>query len=265
MPELPDLEVLRRRLREGLLESKVLDIEVLSDRALKTRYFKPAVLKKGILREVSRKGKNLILEFHSGFKLLFQPLLKGWVSFEVPGEAAPLLRLSFEGGRELYFIEYKNKGMAGLYIVRKLEGLSFMKKLGVDPLSEEFTIDYLAGAVGERKDRLKAFLVDQKIIAGVGNAYADEILWEARLSPFRICADLDESEVEELFRAVRSVLDSAISVLEEVSGEGLPPFEYREHLKVHRREGQPCPRCGAIIKAVYEGERGTFFCPECQR
>ena len=265
MPELPDLEVLRRRLEKELRESRVVDVEVLKDRALKTRYFKPAVLKKGVLQEVSRKGKNLVFEFHSGFKLLFQPLLRGWVSFEMPGDAVPLMKLSFEGNRDLYFIEYEDKGMAGLYIVRKLEGLNFMKKLGPDPLSEEFTLDYLAGAIRGRKNGLKSFLVDQKAIAGVGNAYADEILWEAEFSPFRNCTDLSEEDVERLFRAIRTVLDSAISVLEDVSGGGLPPFEYREHLKVHRREGQPCPRCGAAIKAVYEGDRGTFFCPECQR
>ncbi len=264
MPELPDLEVLKEKLEERFLEKKVEEVEVINSKALRTKYFQPRVLKRGILKEIERKGKSLLFHFHSGFKLVFQPLLRGWISLDPEPNVDQLMKLKFEG-TELHFIEFEKRGLAGLFIVRKPEGLSFLKNLGVDPLSPDFKLEKFKELLRERKDNLKKFLLDQKAVCGIGNAYADEILWEARLSPFRKCGKLDESEMQKLFSSITKVLQEAIKVIREKAGDGLPPFEFREHLKVHRREGSPCPRCGAKIKAVWEGDRGTFYCPECQK
>ncbi|HEV2438611.1 MAG TPA: DNA-formamidopyrimidine glycosylase family protein [bacterium] len=136
--------------------------------------------------------------------------------------------------------------------------------LGVEPFSPEFTPDALARMLRAARMRLKAFLVTQRYVVGTGNTYADEILWEARLSPQAMTTALGEDEVRRLHGAITSTLERGIDVHRSAAAGALPMKEPLEGLAVHRKGGEPCPRCGTPIAVIYYEDRETYYCPVCQ-
>jgi formamidopyrimidine-DNA glycosylase len=136
--------------------------------------------------------------------------------------------------------------------------------MGPDVLDPALTEDAWRERIRKHTGQIKSILVNLRFVAGIGNAYSDEILWEARIHPYRKRTTLSDDEIGALYRATRSVLQWACEVVAEKMSDSLDYREWRDHLKVHRRGGQPCPRCGTTISEITAGQRITSFCRTCQ-
>jgi formamidopyrimidine-DNA glycosylase len=200
--------------------------------------------------------------------------------FVVPADAPddPYVRLvlELEDGRELRFRDIRKFGKIGLYgrdpvtgeLVAEVGGAAVFAAIGPEPLADEFTLRVFRQRLRRRKGRLKPLLLDQSFVAGVGNIYADESLWRARLHPLRSAASLHPPDERRLYEAIRAVLSEAIvrrgSSIDDYTapdGDG----SMQERLDVYQRTGEPCRRCGRPIKRIVIGARSTHFCSWCQR
>jgi formamidopyrimidine-DNA glycosylase len=184
------------------------------------------------------------------------------------GRTARDLAITFalSGGMDLRMIEVGPKKAASLWLFpagveAKTEPLA---GLGLEPLSAEFTRDALAGMLREARTHLKRFLGLQRYVVGIGNAFSDEILWEARLSPQAMTTSLDDDEVMRLLGAIRKVLGDAVAAHRKEFAGSLPMREPVHLLRVHRHGKEPCPRCGTPIAVIYYEDRETYYCPTCQ-
>jgi formamidopyrimidine-DNA glycosylase len=266
MPELPDLEVLRENLAPRVIGRTVRGAEVLYPRFWHTPEREP----RGLVGEeavgIDRRGKFLIFFFSSG-SLVFHLMRWAWI-WHGAGSYAPtratLFRLSLDDGTDLRIIEPKVPKLASAWLVEDAAVAEPLEKLGVEPLSEEFTLEVFRGLLSGKRRQLRRLFIDQSLIAGIGNAYADEILFAARLSPFRYTHTLTEGEVEGLWRAIPDTLRWAIREIKGRVGEGLFEQEVRDFLRVHGRAGQPCLVCGTPIGEVLLAGGRTDFCPACQ-
>jgi len=266
MPELPEVEIVARRLRRGLTGVRV--VAAAAPGVVTMRTFDPP-LEELVGREVTgvrRAGKMPILEI-GDLALLVHLMSAGRLGvFE--GRASPRdrrvrLRIAFEDGRELRLREFgtQQRAWAKLLPAAEIGEDEAVATLGpeawpVPPLEE------LAALVRQPR-HLHPLLRDQRQIAGIGRSWVDEILWTARLSPFRQGADLDDPEVEALHRACDEILGGALELYERVVGESLPD-KAPMPLKVHARQGEPCPRCGTTLAAVFFKDHVTTYCPQEQ-
>ena len=174
--------------------------------------------------------------------------------------------LGLENGKELRY--YDDRLMGKAYLAREEEIGQMVPRwleMGPDAMSAELSQERFLERLRSRRGQIKNVLTSEQCIAGLGNAYADEVLWEAKIHPCRKRTKISDEEMAELHRAVRTVMTWAIPiVIERMETEGLPSGHYREHLRVHRKGGQPCPRCGTRITEITAGQRITDFCRKCQ-
>lgn len=283
MPELPEVEVLVRHLRPLLKSKTIRDIEVRRPKVLQptsTRQFK-AALRDARFLDLSRRGKYLVFTLRkagqrSTFSLLGHLGMTGRMylqpaSVPLPKHAAVVLSL----GRHNFVFEDTR------YFGRLTLDVSALARLGPEPWSARFTVDYLRHALSRSTQAIKVKLLDQALVAGVGNIYASEALFQAGISPRRAARRLSRPQVERLWRAVRRVLSEAIECGSTIpldhAGAGKrdgvfyfgqsasAPDYYTEQLCVYDREGLPCPRCGAAIQRLVQAARSTFYCRHCQQ
>ncbi len=180
-----------------------------------------------------------------------------------PGRSPIALRIRLDDGAGFDLTEAGTKKSLAVYVVRDPAEVPGVARLGPDPMADDFTLDRFAEVLGGRRTRIKGLLRDQSVLAGIGNAYSDEILHAAKMSPYKIAATLDPAEVERLFAAMRGTLGEALA-----EASGRPAAELkdakRRNLRVHGRTGQACPVCGDTIRQV-EFHDSTFqYCPTCQ-
>ena len=216
---------------------------------------------------LGRRGKYLILSLVAGPHLLVHLKRWAWLWFG-PASYAPTgsteLRLSFDGRFDLRLIEPTPIRLAQVWVVDDLDRAEPLQGLGVEPLSPHFNRTCLQALIAGKRRVLKRLLVDQSLIAGIGNAFADEILFQARLSPVRFAHTLNEKELERLAHAVSSTLAWGVEEIEKRLGDHLFEKEIRDFLDVHGRPGEPCRICGTTIEEfLLEGQR-TDYCPACQ-
>jgi formamidopyrimidine-DNA glycosylase len=214
-----------------------------------------------MIEDIVRRGKYLIFLLTS-YKIYVHLMLHGSIRYiqssaEAKKSAAALLVL--KNGAGIEFSEKTAKKRMAIYIIPKDEGLTRIENLGIEPLSEEFTVQELSKLVNSDRRQLKSFLCRQNKIAGIGNAYADEILWRAGLSPFRLSANITASEIKRLHRAIREVLEWAIQEVKHSRR-----LDKRDFLHVHGKKDGRCPRCGDTIRIVSFAQSDTFYCPKCQ-
>ena len=281
MPELPEVETVARDLRPRLVGATILGARTNWVRTLRSQdpiAFADGVAGRSVLA-VGRRGKQLVVELSGDAALTIHLKMTGQlfvVSAEVPEDPYVRLVLELAGGRELRFRDIRKFGKIGLYgrdpvsgdLVEEIGGAAVFAGVGPEPLDQAFTLRAFRKLVRRRKGRLKPLLTDQSFLAGVGNIYADEALWRARLHPLRSASSLRPPDERRLYEAIRGVLGEAV----ERRGSSIDDYtapdgdgSMQETLDVYQRTGEPCSRCGRPIKRIVIGARSTHFCSWCQR
>jgi formamidopyrimidine-DNA glycosylase len=271
VPELPEVEITTRRLGAALAGATVESTLAPGMVAVKTLDPMLSALEGREIEGATRIGKMPIVQFapdgdEPQLDLLVHLMSAGRLQvFDKRAslkDRASRVLIRLADGRELRLREFGTKQRAWVKLYRPggVEADEMVATLGPEAWPAP-PLDALATAVDEPR-QLHPLLRDQRVIAGIGRSWVDEILWEARLPPFRKGSDLDRDEVERLYDGL-AVLGAAIDHYEEVVGEQVPD-KLPMPLKVHRREGEPCPRCGTTIEAVYFAEHQTNYCPQCQ-
>jgi formamidopyrimidine-DNA glycosylase len=293
MPELPEVETVARDLQRKVAGAQIVDAEVRWDRTI--RHPQPAEqfvaeVRGAEVARVGRRAKSVLLHLADGRVMTVALRMTGALIVAPPGTPDdPYARVVFRlaDGRELRYRDVRKFGRIGLWEgggLRMRPGSKRSRRVadarapyrvgdvfgrhGPEPLTSTFTAARLAERLRGRSARLKSLLLDQGFVAGVGNIYADEALWRARLHPMRRADTLTPVEVARLHRAVRAVLRQGIdnrgsSFGDYVDADG-EPGDNAEQLAVYRRTGEPCLRCGTAIERVVIGQRSTHFCPRCQ-
>lgn len=266
MPELPDLEVVKEYLQCRLPGQRIEMVELL--RPIVVRDLVGDDLGSSLAGKefttVSRWGKFLLLDLEGAEKLIVNPMLAGRVQYCQRNDrrrATTVLVLSLSGGMDLRYVDAKTMGK--LYLTREPELVPGYATQGPDALDAGLTAEAFGQRLRRRRGEIKGILTNQAFVAGIGNAYADEILFRAGLYPFRKRPSLSADEVERLYHAMRSVLSEAIVTLRERFG-GEIDAEIRDFLQVHGKGGSPCPDCGTIISEIRARRGLTNFCRSCQ-
>jgi len=270
MPELPDLEAYRaffnRRLPGVAINEVTVRIPIVI-RVPKDEFV--ATLTGNVFGEVERRGKFLLFSLRSGHYLAIHPMLTGRFQYRQPQERRrpkTCFVLALSNGHELRYFDERRMGK--VYVVKRgdLASLPLFADLGPEPLSDEFTEEAFREHLRHFRGQMKSVIRNDTLVAAIGNAYADEILFAAGIHPYRKRVELPPEAEGRLYHAIRDVLrEAAAIVAERVEKEGIPVDEYRDHLKVHRRGGQPCPKCGSPITEITSNQRITSFCRHCQK
>ncbi len=267
MLELPDAEVLKENLTPRLVNRTVRGVEVLKDALFRGSSRSPSELEGLKAGPVRRRGSFLILTFQGGPRLVLDLALWAWVwhgSSSYKPTRTTGLRLILDDGLEVRVILPGPRMLASAWVVDRPANLENISQLGPDPLRQRFTYAAFQECLEGRRRLVKDLLVDPRIVPGIGDAYSDEILYAARISPIRYAHTLTGEETHRLHEAVPTTLTWAANVLRlRLEGE-LFERELRDFLQVHGRGAAPCPACGGPIAEIRFGERKTNYCPSCQ-
>jgi len=267
VPELPEVETTRAQLAPRLEGRMLSRVEILDPRLTRPYdLFEVAEELEGDrVVSVERRGKYLVLRLESGLALLVHLRMTGSFGFGPASHERAVLELD-DGAR----LAYRDVRRFGTWLVLEDAELEpyLAAKAGPEPLGSQFTAGWLAARLAVRRAPLKAVLLDQRVVAGLGNIYADEALWRARLNPLRPASDLSPSELGRLHRAIRAALRAGIerqgATLRDYSTPDGTEGSMQDEFRVYGRDGQRCPRCRATISKTRVGGRGTWFCPRCQ-
>ena len=271
MPEMPEVESLTRFLTERCVGHVIARIDLAAFSALKT-YDPPLSALHGLeIDACSRHGKFLDLSAQ-GLHLVFHLARAGWLRWKDeqpeaparPGKGPLALRVRLDDGSGFDLTEAGTQRKLAVYVVADPMSIPMVATLGPDPLTEDFDEAALAGLLRDAgRAQLKGVLKDQRIIAGIGNAYSDEILHAAKLSPFKPASSLTESELSTLYAAIKDELSGAIARAEGLAAKDLKG-EKKSGLRVHGRKGERCDVCGDVIAEVSFADSSLQYCPTCQ-
>jgi formamidopyrimidine-DNA glycosylase len=270
VPELPEVESLVAFLREHAVGRVVARVDVPGIHVLKT-YAPPVTALAGLeVTGVTRPGKFLDLDV-SGLHLVTHLARAGWLHWRPALPAAPPrmgkgpigVRVHLDDGSGFDLTEAGTQKRLAVYVVSDPAEVPGVARLGVDPLAPAFTVEVLAGLLAGVRAQVKGVLTDQSVIAGLGNAYSDEVLWEVRMSPFKPAANLTPDEAAALHAAIVSTLRAAVDRSAGTAAAELKA-EKKSHLAVHGRAGLPCPRCGDEVREVSFATTSLQYCPTCQ-
>jgi DNA-formamidopyrimidine glycosylase len=271
MPELPEVESLAEFLREHAKGHAVARADAASFSVLKT--FDPplASLAGQVITEVGRHGKFLDIATDHGLHLIIHLARAGWLRWREdlpsappkPGKGPLAFRLTLDDGSGFDLTEAGTHKRLAVYLVRDPAEVPGIASLGPDPLAADFTADTLAALLAGRRTQVKGVLRDQKVIAGIGNAYSDEVLHVAKMSPFKIAASMTPDEVAVLYDAIKTTLTDAVERSAGLAAADLKG-EKKSGLRVHGRTGQACPECGDTVREVSFADSALQYCPTCQ-
>jgi len=288
MPELPEVETVRAGLNRLIVGKRVLAVTSDTPKSFPNA---EADVKQFLVRAeiiaVKRRAKVLIIDLSGAYSLIIHLKMTGQLVFQGKGvhfgaghpsdslinplpDKSTRVIFDFTDGSKLFFNDQRKFGWVRLLPTIEIPNLDFFKKVGPEPLSDDFTWQIIKERLLRRKGtNVKAALLDQSVVAGVGNIYADESLWGAKIHPTTIVAKLTDKNFKDLHKALRDVLQLSIdkggsSNHTYVDAEG-KKGSYMTFANVFRREGQPCPRCGTIIVKTRVAGRGTHLCPHCQK
>lgn len=270
MPELPEVQGLVDVLDERLSGHAVEGLELASFTVLKTVDPPPQALAGSPVDGVHRHGKFLDIDC-DGTHLVIHLARAGWIRFSEelprtmlrPGKSPIALRLRLSDGSGFDLTEAGTKKSVAAYLVRDVQDVPGIARLGPDPLSADFTREAFGALLADRSAQIKGVLRDQSLIAGVGNAYSDEVLHVARLSPFAHAAKLTDDEVDVLYEALRTTLTDAVAAASGRSAADLKDAK-RAGMRVHGRTGQQCPVCGDVVREVSFADSSLQYCATCQ-
>jgi formamidopyrimidine-DNA glycosylase len=271
MPELPEVAALAALLAERAVGHYVARVHPVAVSVLKTYDPPPLALQGQEISGVGRHGKFLDLDV-GGLHLVIHLARAGWLAWKAKQPAAPprpgrgplALRVVLDDDAGFDLTEAGTQKRLAVYVVRDPGEVPGVARLGVDPLDPALTADRLADLLAAAgRAQVKGVLTDQSVLAGVGNAYSDEVLWVARLSPFKPAANLTAEEVGRLHEALVTTLTDAVTRSAGLAS-GEVKAEKKEGLSVHARAGLPCPRCGDTIREVSFADKSLQYCPTCQ-
>ncbi|MEV7631471.1 DNA-formamidopyrimidine glycosylase family protein [Microbacterium sp. NPDC089318] len=271
MPEMPEVQGLVDFLAERAAGRTIVRVSVAAIAALKT--FDPPVtaLQDARIDGAARHGKFIDLALGDDLHLVFHLAKAGWLRWYdelpttliKPGRSPIAMRVSLDDGSGFDLTEAGTKKSLAVYVVRDPADVPGIARLGPDPLDPSFTRDAFAALLAGRRIQIKGLLRDQGLIAGIGNAYSDEILHAAKMSPYAPAANLDGAEIDRLYEAMQQTLREAVA-----EAAGKPPADLkdakRRGMQVHARRGEACPVCGDIVRSVFFADRSLEYCPTCQ-
>lgn len=276
MPELPEVETTKKGLKLKILKRTFIDVWSDWDKTVKKPKsfleFKKEIKNKKI-NKVWRRGKNIIFELSGGYSLLIHQKLTGHLLYDrwKRDKVNDYIHLKFflDNGKVLALSDLRKFAKVELWKTEELLSSKDFRKLGPEPLDESFTFEKFKSLLINKKAKIKQILMDQDIIAGIGNIYSDEILWWAKIHPFRSGAELNEKELKDVYKYIKLVLNRAIKLkgtsvsdYRDIKGE---EGQFKKLIKVYQRENEKCFRCGTEIKRVKMGGRSAHFCPFCQQ
>jgi formamidopyrimidine-DNA glycosylase len=276
MPELPEVETIRRQLAPRVAGRTIVDAQVLDPLwcAPRAPGEVEADLRGEPIAALGRRGKYLLLELADERFLVMHLRMTGNLLWVDPADdAAPRphlrVRLVLEDDHRLLFTDQRRFGTGLVIDGRDALDAYIDERLGPEPLDPSFTPDVLRRLAAGRRAPVKAFLLDQRRVAGVGNIYADEALFRAKIHPLRAAGRLKRSEIERLHAAIVETLEAGIarqgSSIDNYRDANGAEGQMQNRFQIHLREGEPCPRCGSTVRKMRAAGRGTYFCPRCQR
>lgn len=270
MPELPEVQGLVDFLGERMAGLAVESLELASFSVLKTFDPPPQALAGAPVDGVTRHGKWIDIDC-DGIHLVLHLARAGWVRWSEelprtvlrPGKSPIALRVRLVDGSGFDVTEAGTKKSLAAYLVRDVQAVPGIASLGPDPLADDFTREAFGELLAGRSAQIKGVLRDQSVIAGVGNAYSDEVLHVAKLSPFAKASTLTDEQVDTLYQALRSTLTDAVA-----AASGKPAKELKDAkragMRVHGRTGEACPACGDVVREVSFADRSLQYCATCQ-
>jgi len=273
MPELPEVETIRLALEPHVVGRTFERVRILDSRLV--RPFEPpavaAELEGERVAALERRGKYLLVRFESGRVLLIHLRMTGSLRHGAGGQLKddPYRRavVTLDDGSDVAYRDVRRFGTWHLLEPDEVDGY-LGQRLGREPLERTFTAKRLGNRLANRRAPLKAALLDQRTVAGLGNIYVDEALWRARLHPLREAGSLDDDELRRLMTAIRQSLRAGLArqgaSLRDYSTPDGGRGRAQESFRVYGRAGEPCPRCGTPVDKIRAGGRGTWYCPSCQ-
>ncbi len=266
MPELPEVETIKNELLPHVLGRRITAVEIFWEKMVKrpsVKEFRSRVIGHRI-DGITRRGKDLLFQLDSGEKLVMHMKMTGSLLVNTDDDTYTRASFQLDDGTKISFRDPRKFG--AMWLSR--DGSDVESKLGPEPLEPGFTVAALENRLRGRVAPIKAAIIDQSVLAGVGNMYADEALYEAKIHPLRPASSLTKEEIRRLHRAIRRVLNAAIgnkgasvrNYYRPGGDLGTAHFEFR----VAHGQGQNCPRDGTPIERITVRNRGTYFCPKCQ-
>jgi formamidopyrimidine-DNA glycosylase len=276
VPELPEVELVARALDRIFKGRRIVAAELLRPRLApdsSPREFSRS-LRGATVEAVGRRGKHILIKMDNARVLIVHLRMTGrflYLPIEAPLPKHTHAIFYLDNERRLVFTDQRHFGLMKIVRAAELMEAKELRSLAPEPFSEEFTIDYLHAALSRSRRTLKETLLDQKRVLGLGNIYAAETMFMARINPFTVAAELSKRRVPRLHRAILDILSESLShgSTMNVDPENIDGSyyggSYEGHWRVYDREGEPCPNCKSGIRRVSHAGRSTFFCPRCQR
>ena len=267
MPELPDVSVYVEALQQRLVGQTLQKVRLASPFVLRTFDPPASALEGRTIRSIRRLGKRIVIEFDGELFLIIHLMIAGRFRWLAPGAKLPgklgLAALDLPNGT-LVLTEAGSKRRASMHVVRGAEAVRAHDPGGIEVL--EASLDDFRNALTRERHTLKRTLTDPHVFSGIGNAYSDEILHRARLSPVQLTTNLDAAEIERLWRATRETLVEWIDRLRAEAGNNFPEkvTAFRPEMAVHGKYNQPCPVCGAPVQRIVHADNETNYCARCQ-
>jgi formamidopyrimidine-DNA glycosylase len=275
MPELPEVEHVVRALRRSILGRRILAVEIKLPRLLVRS--SPTSFKRKLrgarIDAVNRRGKYILIELDTQQVLLVHLRMTGkflCIGSDQPLPPYPHVVFYLDDDRKLVFCDMRQFGRMRLLPTQKLSALPQIEALAPEPLTDDFSLDYFLETLSKSRRSLKQLLLDQTRILGLGNIYASEALFLARISPLKPADSLSKKRALRLHEAIRDILQEAIDAgstlrIDLTDGDGSYFGTTERFWRVYERAGEPCVNCGAPIRRVVQGGRSTYYCPRCQR
>lgn len=275
MPEIVELEIMKENLERKVLDKKVVSAKVFAPKILQNISASNVEksLRNQVLKKITRRGKHLIFNFPNELRMIIHLMLNANMTWEkVDDEITPrtVFSLDFNNKIRLAFKDW-SRWMKVWFFTKdngSTEDLPFIKNLGVEPLSKDFTIKIFKEICRKsRTGNIKAVLMDQKKIAGIGNAYADETLFAAKINPNRVASKLNDEELETIFNEIRKTINRGLKNVRKLARANDFDIQEQERswMNVYRKDGQPCPVCKGEIVKERLNQRDAFYCRRCQK
>ena len=272
MPEIAEVETVRKTLKKQILNKPIKDVILLYDKMIESPIdeFK-SILIGNTIKDIKRIGKWLLFDL-GDYYLLSHLRMEGKYFVkdcnEEFGKHEHVI-IRFSDGIDLRYHDTRKFGRMNLVKKDKLSEVEVIKKQGIEPISDELTKEYLYDKIKSKRLPLKTVLLDQTIISGLGNIYADEVLFAAGINPLKIGKDITMDECEQIKNVSKNIIEMAIknggtTIRSYTSSLGVIGH-FQDYLCVHKREGQECNKCHSIIKRIKVGGRSTYYCPKCQK